>query len=94
MVTQGISCIVLHVSDEDIVPIHNVEGAIWGSFHINGSKIPIRGNDQILSPLAGKADSVIQHLVLLGTQKSDGIVDDHIALNVIWKMSAGDKFQS
>ena len=94
MVTQRISCIVLHVSNQDIVPIHNVEGTIWGSFHIYGSKISIRGYHEILPPLRCKANRVIQHLVLLGTQKSDGIVDDQIALNILWKMAARNKLHA
>ena len=48
MISQRISGIMLHVSDENIVPIDEVKRAIRSKFHIHRPKISIGTYYQIL----------------------------------------------
>ena len=94
MISQWISGIMLHVSDKNIMPIDQIKRTIGGKFHINGSKIPVCSNDQILSVFRFIPGATIPDFMLLHSQKSYGIIYQHIPLHFFRKMSAGNKFQT
>ena len=94
MISQGISGIMLHVSDKNIMPIDQIKRTIWGKFHVNRPKIPVCSNDQILPVFRFISGATIPDLMLLHSQKTYGIIYQHISLNFLRKMSAGNKFQT
>ena len=69
-----IARVMLHMADEWIMPIDDVERTIGRDFQIDRTVIAVTGNSHVLPELGFEPGSVLQHLVLLGTQKTDGIV--------------------
>ena len=94
MVSQWVSCIVLHVTYQNIVPVYEVQGSIRSKFHVNRSEIPIATFDKIQPVFTIIACSIFHHSVHFHAQKSDGIVDQQVSLNFFGKMSTGYKFQA
>ena len=94
MITEGITGAVLHVADEDVVPIRDIQGAIGGKFEIRGAVVTVFGNDEILAVLGGVARILIHDLVLFGAKEADGIVEKNVALHIVWEVTAGDKLKS
>ena len=94
VVAVGVPSGMLHVTDQGIVPIDEVEGTVGGKFEVDGPKIGIGGINQILPQLTGKTFPVLHHGVLLDSEKSYGVVDEKISLDLIGEMPGIDKFRS
>ena len=43
VIAQGVAGVVLHMAKEDVVPIKEVEGSVWGEFEIDRSDVAVRG---------------------------------------------------
>ena len=94
VVTIWVTGIVLHVADKCVVPIGHVQRAVRGKLHIHGAKITIVAHKQIVPIYHAQRRTIIEHTMLFGALESDGVVDQHITLHFVWKMTTGDKLQT
>src|SRR5690606_1634613 len=95
MIPQWVPRVVLHMSDQYIVPIPKIQRSIRCKFHIYRTEVFVTYTpDEILAVVAMISGSFIQHSVLFHTQESNGVVDQEVSLNLIRKMPAGDKFET
>ena len=47
-----------------------------------------------MAKFGGEAGAVLYDLVLFGTEETDGVVDEHIALDVVGKVAAGNELEA
>ena len=83
MVTQGITCIVLHVADQYIVPVKEIQGSIWSKLHVHRAKVSVAALNQVLAMRTHIPGPIINHRMLLHPQESNRVVDQQISLNLI-----------
>ena len=94
MISIGITGIVLHVSNQCILPIDDIERAIRCEFEVGGSKVQVLGNKKILSVFSSKSGVLIDDLMLLRSKLSDVVVNQNITLDFVREMPAGYEFDS
>ena len=75
VVTQWVTGVVLHVANQNIMPVNDVQRAVRSKFHVNGSEISIFAHKQIHAVLAFKTRTVVLQSMLFHPQKSNRIVD-------------------
>ena len=75
MVTIRIPSAVLHVPNERIMPVDQIERTIGRKLHIHRPEIWVRTFDQIVPKLALISGPIVHHRMLLGPEESDGVVD-------------------
>src|SRR5690606_28942133 len=93
MITKWVTRIVLHMSDQHIMPVGNIQRTIRSKFKIDRPEVIVRLYEQILSVPAFITGAFVGKRMLLGSQETNGIVDQEIALHLIWEMATGYKFQ-
>ena len=94
MVPQGITCVVLHVPNKDIVPIHQKQRTVRCELHIDRSKIAICSLHEILAMATYITCSVVFQHMLLHAKEADGVIDQEITLDLVRKVAAGDEFEA
>ena len=86
--------IVLHMADQNIVPVDQVKRTVRSKFHIHWPEVRIISRNQILAMFTLKTGFGSLHSMLLGSQKSNGVIDQKVSLNFIRKVAAGYEFQA
>src|SRR5690625_7909378 len=71
VIPKRIAGVVLHMPDQHVMPVCNIERAVGGELQIHRPEIGIISPEQILTVAAAVARSVILQGVLLGAQESD-----------------------
>ena len=94
VVAQGIAGIVLHVANEDVVPVDHVQGAIGSELKIHRAEVAIAALQQVLPESGLPAGAVVHDLVLLDAEESDGIAQDDISLHFVREVAGGDDLQA
>src|SRR5690625_6085484 len=94
VIPKRIAGVVLHMPDQHVMPVCNIERAVGGELQIHRPEIGIISPEQILTVAAAVARSVILQGVLLGAQESDRIVNQEITLYFVRTVTAGYKIQS
>ena len=94
MVAQRVAGVVLHVPDQYVVPVDQVERPIGRKLHIDRAEVAVFAHHQIGPVLAFVARSIIFQGVFFRAQKTNRVVDQEIALDIIRKMAAGNKLQA
>ena len=87
MVAVRVARIVLHVANENVLPIDDIERAVGCKFKIDGPKVKVLGDKKILAKLRGEAGAVLDDLMLLGTEKTNGVIVEDITLHLFRKMA-------
>ena len=85
---------VLHMADERIVPIDQIQGTVGREFQVDGTEIRIGRLNYVLLQLARKACAILHHAVMLGAEKANRIVDKEVALGVFGKMARRNEFRA
>ena len=94
VVAHWIASAVLHVADEHIMPVGDIERAVGGKLHRDRTEITVLGLQQVLPESQFVACAVFRDSVLLRAEEADSVVDNQIALNVIGEMAAADEVQA
>ena len=93
MVAQWIAGVVLHVADQGVVPVDDVERAVGCEFEVHWAEVGIGGFEQILAKFGFVADSVIDDRMLFNSEKPDVVAKQHIALNFVGEMAGGNELK-
>jgi hypothetical protein len=94
MIPVGIARIVLHVSDQRVVPIDQVKGTVWRKLEVDGSEIPVIGLQEVLSELRGIPRSILCQPMLLDPKESDVVPDKDITLHLVGEVSAAHDLET
>ena len=86
----------LHVSDDDIVPVGNIESSIGAKLHIRGAEVLVRTLDEILAGLSPHVIFFVLGLevILFNPKETDCVGEDVIALPLIRKVTTGNHSRS
>ena len=94
VVAEWIAGAVLHVADEYVVPVDDVERAVGGELHVDGAEVAVGAGEQVVAVGAFVAGAVVGDLVLFGAEEADGVVDEDVALDVVGEVAAGDELEA
>ena len=89
VVAVGVARTVLHMSDQGVLPIHNIEGTVGCELEVGRTEIQVFGNDQILSEFGAESRVFVNHPVLLGSEEADVVVNQNVTLNFVREVPAG-----
>ena len=81
----------LHVPDQRIEPIDQVQGPFGSELDVDRAEVAIGRLQQRLDRIGGKARPVFADLILQHPLKADAVVEQVIALYVVGKVAAGDQ---
>ena len=87
VVAQRIAGVVLHVADEDVVPVDDVERAVGRELEVHGAEVAVGAFQQILAVRGFPAGAVFLDLVLLDAEEADGVAQQDVALDFIREMA-------
>ena len=73
VIAERVAGAVLHVADENVVPVAEVEGAIWPKLVIDGAEIAVGRFEEVVAMLGFVAGFGIKDLVLFEAKKADGV---------------------
>ena len=100
VVAVGVTDIVLHVTDDEVLPIGDVEGAIGTEDGVGGAEIFVIAFEEIVgwgAPDLAKAEGFVAigeafavELVAFDAEVADGIEDEEILLELFGEVFAGD----
>src|SRR5438477_12209935 len=90
MITIWVPNVVLHVANDRIVPVENVEGTVGRDIDGRGPEIWIIRRDQILKRLAFKARSVLGDDHAVNALEPNYVAVEKIVLELFREMSAGE----
>jgi hypothetical protein len=82
---------VLHVPDQRVEPVAEVQRAIGPHLHGDGTEIGIRGLQQRLDLDAGEPRAVLDRAVLLDAVEPDDVRDQEVALHLVGEVAAADE---
>ena len=80
----------LHVANEGIMPIKEIECAIASYFDIDGTEIEVRGNDDGLDFLTGEIGTIFVDLVLKNPEEADRIANEEVSAVFRGKVRTGN----
>src|SRR5690606_7067184 len=67
MVAQWVTLVVLHVANQYVVPINDIQRAVGREFHVNGPEVRVVRLHQVLSMVTAIARSILHHSMLFRT---------------------------
>ena len=91
MVAVGVSHVVLHVSDQSVVPVCDIDRSIAADFHVAGTEVWIVRKQDRLNLFGCNICSVNADFVLQHAKESDCVTDQEISLVITREMAAGKK---
>ena len=94
MVALGVAQAVLHVADQWIEPIHEIERAVGAHLQIDGAEVWICGLDHVPASVGKDARAVGAQLVGADALETDRVADQVVALDFGGEHGAGDDFGS
>ena len=94
MVAHRVTRAVLHVPDERIVPVGDVQGTIRRELHGDRPEITVGRLQEVLAEGQGETGAILAHGMLLGAEEADGVIDQDIALDVVREMAAADELET
>ena len=83
VVAERVAGVVLHVADEDVVPVDDVEGAVGRKLEVHGAEVAVFALEEIVAELGLPAGAVVLDLMLLDAEESDGVCEDDVALHFV-----------
>src|SRR5262245_56757215 len=82
---------VLHVADERVVPVGQIQRPVGTKLNIDGPKARIARREQRIDRIGGKARTFVLYLVLQHALKSDAVVEQIVALGLRREVAAADQ---
>ena len=90
-VAAGIPQRVLHVPDERVEPVDDVERAVGPELHADRAEVRVRGLEQWLDLQADEARALFHRAVLLDALEADDVVVEEVALRGLGEVAAADE---
>src|SRR5262245_7980868 len=87
-IAARIAKVVLHVADDRVVPIGEIERAVGSDFEVRRPEVRIAGGEQWLDFRGGKAGALVRYLVLQDALKANHVADEQSALHRLGKVAA------
>ena len=94
VVAHRVAGAVLHVADERVVPVREVERTIGGELHRDRAEITVLGLQEVLAEGQLEARALLRNRVLLGAEEADRVVDQDIALDVVGEVAAAHELEA
>lgn len=94
VVAIRIARVVLHVADEGVVPVHDIERAIGGELEVHGPEVAIGGGNQVGDEFALVASAVLADLAHAGAEEADAVADHEGTLMRVGEMAGGDELRA
>jgi hypothetical protein len=94
VVAERVAGVVLHVTDEDIVPVDQVERAIWGELEVDGAEVAVVGLEEVVAEFGFPAGAFVIDGVLFDAEEADGVAEEDVALDIVREVSGGDEFEA
>ena len=91
-VAVGIACVVLHVADERIMPVDEVERAVRGELEVHRAEVAVGRGEEVAVGLAGEAGAVVGLLAEADAEEADGVADHEVALLRFREVTRRDEF--
>ena len=82
---------ILHVADERVVPVDEVEGAVGADLRIAGAEVAVGRGDEVFDPLAVVAGAVVLHLELQDAVHVDDAGVEEVALRRLGEVAAEEE---
>ncbi len=89
-VAFGIAQIVLHVADQRVEPIDDIECSIGTELHIDRAEVGIAAGEQRFDRRSFEAAAFFGHPVVQRAEEADRVVDDVVALHRFRELAAAD----
>jgi len=93
VVAERIAGGVLHVADEDVVPVAEVEGAVGCELVVDGAEVTVGGGEEVVAVSGLVAGFGVEDLMLFEAEEADGVSEDDVALDFVGEVAAGDEFE-
>ena len=92
VIPRGVPDVVLHVPDDDIVPVGHIECTVGTEFHVRGAEVLVGTLDEVLAGVTPHVILVVLGLevILLHPEEADGIGENVIALPFVREVPAGN----
>ena len=84
----------LHVPDEGVVPVEEVQRAIWSELEVHRAEVRIAGADEVAGQGAGEPGSVFAHRAEVETQEPNAVAGHELTLAIFREMPRGDEFRA
>ena len=94
LVTGRVSQVVLHVTDDRVLPVCEVDAPIRSDFDIGRAEVRIGGEDDRLNFGGSEAGVLLLQLVLQDPLEADHVVDQDVASMLFGEMAAAEDFGS
>ncbi len=94
LVAPGVPYRVLHVPDERVEPVHDVERAVGPELQRDGPEVRVGRLQERFDLDAAEPRPVFDDAVLLGAEKADRVVDQEVALRVVGEVAARDELDA
>ena len=94
VVALRIAGVVLHVPDEGVVPVEEVQRAIWSELEVHRAEVRIAGADEVAGQGAGEPGSVFAHRAEVETQEPNAVAGHELTLPVFREMPGGDELRA
>ena len=94
VVAERIAGVVLHVPDEDVVPVDDIQRAVGREFEVAGAEIAVGGFQEIVAECRFVSGAVVRDGMLLYAEEADGVSDQYIALDLVGEMAGGNEFKA
>jgi hypothetical protein len=91
VVAVRVARVVLHVADQGVVPVDDIERAIGRELEVHRAEVAIGGGDQVSDQLALVAGAVFADLAHAGAEEADAVADHESALHVVGEVAGGDE---
>ena len=91
VVAFGVAGTVLHVADEDVGPVDEIERSVGGKLKIHGTEILIAAVtfEEVVTEIYFEESRfrVVLHTMLFGSKEANGVAEDDIALDFIGEVA-------
>ena len=84
----------LHVSDKRIVPVADIERPVETELQIDRTEVGIRRGDEWFDFRRRETGTLVSHLVLQYSLKTDAVVQQVVSLRLVGKMTVRDDHRS
>ena len=89
-VAAGVAEVVLHVADDRVLPVEEVDGAVRPDLEVRRAEVRIGGGDDRLHLGAGEAGTLVLDLVLEDALEADHVGHQQVALVRLGEVPAGE----
>ena len=90
VIAVGVAHVVLHVTDESVVPVGNVQRAVTAHLDVARAKVGVTRDDDGLHFAGGDVRAVVFELVRQHAEETDGVANEKVALVLRAKMRAAE----